>query len=732
MPRLPHPSLQAPGRRRFAALTALVVLAAAGAAAAASLQESGLDLPGLWAARAAWGDYDDDGDLDLVLTGEALDESAQAVRLTRVYRNDGALLVEDVAQSGRLVGVYFGDVAWADYDGDGDLDLAVAGWDAGGDESLRLYVNQPGERAPDRLLTLDLAQVDDLGQSSFLGVRYASLAWADYDNDGDLDLVVSGMEANGVSRTQAYRNAGGLLALDASNSEAIVNVHGGDLAWADYDNDGDLDLAVSGESVGTDHWLPRVTEFYRNDPSGTLGLDVGLDLGTDPVTGMANRVKGGSLAWADYDGDGNLDLAVSGRDEGLNPVLNLFRNRPAGNLGDDASFSLSRAQRVDGALDWVDYDNDGDPDLAVAGRTSLSQYRALVLENRDGGVTGISSETDLEGLAGGTALWGDYDGNGRVDLLVAGADADGQRHTRVYANLGTATANQAPSPPASLNRAEVSSRRVIFSWSPGEDVESGSLTYNLRVGTDPGGNDIVSGRVPYGPGNAGTSTDYILQHSLPPDRYYWSVQAVDGAYARSIFSQEEIFTVGQFVSSDQRLRGLSGSAMSWGDVDGDGDVDLAMMGTNRSGEPQTLVYTNRAGSLTLGTETGLTALRNGGLEWADYDNDGDLDLMVTGQVTPGNRVSALYKTTASADAIRFDIEASLLLRPGLTAAAGTWGDVDNDGDLDLLLMGQSGEVEGGQQLSFTRVWVNDGQGSFDATRDDGLVGLNNGEAAWAD
>ena len=717
-------------RPRGARLLGVLLLLCGTPSVSQNLQDSGLALPGVWAGQAAWGDYDDDGDLDLVLTGEILGDDGATRRITRLFRNDSALLVEDVAQGDRLVGVYYGDAAWADYDNDGDLDLAVAGWDETGDESLRLYLNDQGDQAPDRLLTFDLSQVDELGTANLRGVRYASLAWADFDNDGDLDLVVSGMEVNGTSLTQVYANADGVLTLDVSNSEAVINVHNGDLSWADYDGDGDLDLALSGENVTTEGGLGAVTEFYSNDPVGSLGLDVALDLGADPVTGLANKVKGGSLAWADYDGDGNLDLAVSGRDAGLNAVLNLFRNRPAGNLSDDASFSLSRFQRVDGRLDWVDYDNDGDPDLAVAGRTSLSQHRALVLENRDGAITGISAESDLEGLSGGSALWGDYDGNGRVDLLVAGVDGDGLRRSILYSNLGTPIANRPPDPPATLNPAQVSSRRVVFSWSPGEDVESGSLTYNLRVGTEPGGDDIVSGRVAYGPGNAGLSPDFILERSLPPDRYYWSVQAVDGSLSRSDYSQEELFSVDQFVSSDQRIRSLTNSAMSWGDVDGDGDPDLAIMGTNRSGEAQTLVYANQSGTLVLQTAAGLTALRGGDLEWGDYDSDGDLDLFVAGEISPGNRNSTLYATTASASALSF--EAALRFRPDVSDGAVAWGDADNDGDLDLLLMGQSGEVAEGSQLSFSRIYVNDGAGSFDATRDDSLVGLANGDAAWSD
>jgi len=731
----PHNPIARTYRDSWLTLVAVVLgcTLATGTSVAQNLQDTQLEqLPGVWAGQAAWGDYDDDGDLDLALIGETLEDGA-CERIAQVFRNDDDLLVEDTAQTDRLRGTYFGDVAWADYDDDGDLDLGIVGWDSGGTESLRLYLNEPGTEAPDRSLNLDLSQVDEFGTSNFRGVRYASLAWADYDNDGDVDLIVSGMVDNGTSLTQVYRNTDGVLQMDAVNSEAVINVHHGDLAWADYDNDGDLDLALSGENVTFEGGIyGAVTEFYRNDPVGSLGLDSGLDLGIDPDTGLPSRVKGGSLAWADYDQDGNLDLAVSGRDEGFNAVLNLFRNRPAGNLSPDPNFPLSRSLplRVDGELDWTDYDNDGDLDLAVAGRTILSAYRALVLENRDGAVTGVSVETNVRGLAGGAAAWADYNGDGRVDLLLSGVDESGERQTVLYDNLGTPVANRPPDPPATLNPVKVSSSRVVFSWPPGQDVESPSLSYNLRIGSEPGGGDILSARTPVGPGNVGLRTDFVLQRSLPPDQYYWSVQSVDGAFARSEFSSEGIFVVVQFVSSDQRLRSLSESSMSWGDVDDDGDPDLAIMGTNRSGEPQSLLYVNRAGTLTLDIEADLPQLSKGDLEWGDYDGDGDLDLFITGEVNPTYRISRLYRTEASPDTPR--LAERLRLTPEVTLGSATWGDVDNDGDLDLLLMGQSGQVVDGTQMSVTRVWVNDGLGSFDPTRDDSLIGLNNGEAAWAD
>jgi len=685
------------------------LLLAAAAAPAQNLADSGQALPGVWAGHAAWGDYDGDGDADLALIGETL-ENGQTQRIARIFRYDQVGLAQDEAQRERLTGVSFGEVAWADCDGDGDLDLAVAGWDQNGDESLRLYRNEDGAAPGERLLSLDLRQ------TALQGVRYAALAWGDYDGDGDPDLVVSGMDPSGVSLTQLYRNEGdGVMAADPVNSEAVVNLHNGALAWADYDGDGDLDLSVAGENVTTTGGLGPVTEFYKNDPTGTLNLD--------PSVVVESKLKGGGLAWGDYDGDGNLDLAVSGRDGVWNAALSVYRNRPTGVLTLDASFTLNTSRRLSARLAWADYDNDGDLDLAASGSSILSDHRTLVFPNREGSLSGVPAE-EFAGLAGGVVAWADHDGDGRLDLLVSGADGAGVARTALYSNLGTPAANTAPAAPTRLNPVQVSSDQALFSWAPGSDAESDNLTYDLRIGTEPGGGDIFSGAVAVGPGSAGAKTSFALQRFLPPDTYYWSVRAVDGALARSEWSQESQLVVQQFVSSQQRLRALKEAAMSWADFDQDGDQDLAVLGQNRSGEAQSLLYENVAGQLQVRQDVELPGRRNGDVAWGDYDNDGAPDLLLTGEDIFENRSTLLYRAEAGGL-----VEAGSFVK--LSKSEAEWGDVDNDGDLDLALMGQSDQIAEGRQQSLTLVFRNDGQGGF-ADAGLGLVGVNNGELAWAD
>ena len=162
---------------------------------AQSLVESGQNLPGLWAGAAAWGDYDNDGDQDLALIGE-VDEGGQCLRIARIYGNNEALLFGDQAPGQQLIGVYHGDLAWGDYDNDGDLDLALAGENVQG--SI-LRVTEFYRNKPTGTLTLDSELTS---QTKLSG---GSLAWGDYDGGGNLDLAQSGASTADFDRGHSSR-----------------------------------------------------------------------------------------------------------------------------------------------------------------------------------------------------------------------------------------------------------------------------------------------------------------------------------------------------------------------------------------------------------------------------------------------------------------------------------------------------------------------------------------------
>jgi len=218
-----------------------------------------------------WGDFDGDGDLDLAVAirGDSL----------AVLRNSGGRLTEPPAWRKDGPEDVTG-LAWGDRDGDGDLDLAVA------------VINGPN-------LVYDNHDGDlQLSWKSRETDHSECVAWGDWDSDGDLDLAV-GNSFNEPNRL--YENSSGRLSLNWTSTEAENTV---DLAWGDWDDDGDQDLAVANLDAPN-----RVYDSVGGGPSL---------LWTSPAIDPTR-----SIGWHDWDADGRLDLVVG--NEGRNPDR-VYRN----------------------------------------------------------------------------------------------------------------------------------------------------------------------------------------------------------------------------------------------------------------------------------------------------------------------------------------------------------------------------------------------------------------------
>ena len=303
--------------------------------------------------------------------------------------------------------------AWADFDGDGDLDLFV-GFRG---QTSRLYRNDAGT-------FVDVAA--QVGLSDSNEVRVAS--WGDYDDDGDPDLFI-GFARTTTVPNRLYRNDGGTRFVDVGRQMGVDLVATSRQAsFLDYDNDGDTDLFVA--------FRDRANTLYRND--GGRYVEVGAQ------AGIADPRKTVGVAWFDMEGDGDLDAFVANQDGDLN---GFFRN-DGGRFTDVAKeLGMDGAGRplVYGGVgpSVVDYDNDGDLDLFIA------NYGPNTMHRNDGGGKFTEVAADL-GIAGDyhatTSVWGDYDNDGRSDLYVASYLAN-VMHVRdyLYRNEGASFRDVTPS-----------------------------------------------------------------------------------------------------------------------------------------------------------------------------------------------------------------------------------------------------------------------------------------------
>lgn len=482
------------------------------------------DFPDLTVGAASFVDIDADGDYDLLLNGRpgqfARTKETFSYLGTHVDPNNETrfLAYEYTLMQGP--GWSTGQ-AWGDYNNDGWMDVVITGITSRTPPYVTETVIYNGGNG-------GLERVD---ADSLPGLHSGTAAWADYNNDGDQDLLLTGVDENEQYRSLLYRNNDGHLSLTSINLPGVAY---GDAEWGDYDLDGDLDLVLVGSLTDGAYFAG----LFRNDDGRFQDVQQNLQ-----------RLHFANVAWGDYDADGDLDLALNGGRLGLyfyEGATFLYENR------EGTLHPVSEAMRntLRGDVGWGDYDVDGDLDLLLSGAQEYGKRSITEIYRNDGGAFRL--EVNLPGVSGSSAAWGDSDADGDLDLLLMGTGMDGRSATIYYRNTNEIV-NSPPAPPTGLD-AVVSDGAATLSWEPSRDVHTAEegLSYAVRVGTAEGGVDVVSpmahpatGRR-YLPerGNAGLGTTFLLKN-LSPGTYYWSVQAIDASYSGSGFADESTFTINQ-------------------------------------------------------------------------------------------------------------------------------------------------------------------------------------------
>ena len=472
------------------------------------------DIPVFSYGFIAPGDYDNDGDLDLFVTG-----NNNTLGRAMLYRNEGnwqftptAFIFPEFSR---------GSASWGDFDKDGWLDLAVSGAinPAVYASIFKLYRNLQGEGFQEIRTTLPQ-------------IQRSHHIWADHRNDGNLDLVFQGMLWNVeylYAQTGIYRNLGD-LEFELIQPD-LTPIYYGEISMADFNNDGYLDLANSGFYEYSDGNYYPTTRVYKFTSGGTFQAASSPDL-----------CGGSGIDWIDYDSDGDLDLIFCGHDGNGQTSTRILRNYGSSGFG----VQTSTLQAVNfGDIACADYDNDGDSDVLVCGSDSNAHSVAKLYRNDGSGV--FEETTDIfTTVKDSHACWADLDSDGDPDLIYLGEESQppvyGDR-IRFYRN-DTEASNY---PPAYPDLSYTPETGIVILPTVDDHTPNQCLSFDLRIGTSPGGTEILRPmanlqtgfrKIP-GPGRPS-----FAQYLLAPGTYYLSAQAIDSSWRSSSWSPELMIQVG--------------------------------------------------------------------------------------------------------------------------------------------------------------------------------------------
>ncbi|MGD1957275.1 MAG: FG-GAP-like repeat-containing protein [Fulvivirga sp.] len=488
-----------------------------------SYSETDIGIPQLDFESYDFADFDDDGDIDILTT----ERGNGAIGRMSIYINDNGTY----SNSGIFLPNIEGDAKWGDFNNDGFLDIAAAGYLDGFMTTTTIILINNTDNTFDTFL-----------EYTDINVVLPFISWIDLNNDNYLDLTIfgEGQDMSLIYYAEVLSNNNG-LGFSRQANPGIAPVGQPSVNWGDYDNDGDPDLVIGGFNFSTE--IDYSTSIFTNNGDFTF---------TELSSNLLGLVNGTTL-WFDYDRDNDLDILSTGRNIENIAFTKLYENENGSFTDNGLADSLNLTPVGDNfpaGVVLTDFDNDSDLDIFLSGRGGSVRGVVQVTEIYENTSDTNFIEADnlnLEQEILNNVFFFDQDNDGDKDYFYAAKFRFAKFNQNTNGSNAFST-NTDPTPPSILIN-ETSPDGVKLSWNRGEDNETNAsgLSYNYYLGTGPGSTDIVSPMSDLSDGlrtvfNRGNARDTSVFVELNQEGFiYWGVQSIDDGLAGSIFSNEQEF-----------------------------------------------------------------------------------------------------------------------------------------------------------------------------------------------
>ncbi|MCB0477764.1 MAG: VCBS repeat-containing protein [Crocinitomicaceae bacterium] len=597
-------------------------------------------------------DIDGDQDLDIYLMGYGTTTLYRSL----FYKNDGSGNFS-LFSSGQTNILSTQAIHFFDCDGDLDNDLIISGQDSLGLKRTLHYIN-------------DGVGNFSLHSNVFDGFTFGVFSSGDVDGDNDVDLFVSGFDQSSNIKGALYLNDGsGNYTVDPSH--VFDSLRSGQAIFLDIDNDFDLDFIQIGNSNDPQIFI---TKSFENDGSGNFTL---------LSNSFSEGLNGVSLDTSDVNYDGFIDLIICGRLTTNNPQTKILLNDSNGGFYRIPD-SLQIKSVYDGSAKFFDADLDGDKDVFIIGDTSaLKQFGRLYLRDMDISFYELNFGS-VDGFFYGDITSGDIDGDGDLDIVTVGGDEHEIVRTIVYENDGDGNYIEKPQHqwfPQYGNRGNC---KLL-------DVDNdGDLDLHLSGAGSPNGNEIHFND---GTGYFGASGPSSTMSSRIEARFDYADINADGFIDILATNPLEMFINdgnGSFSSfSGSNLPNINSSYpidIAFIDAEGDGDKDIVIVGQSALPNDTTIICINDgSGFYTTSNMSNSIPLNTPQITVGDLDGDTDIDIVMQGTYS-GSQIpyTNIYLNNGSGNFSLYQEfeEASI-------AGEVVLEDIDNDGDLDLFMTGKN-------------------------------------------